>query len=193
MSVMSLLVTIVLSWIASVQSTWALSESEIRSSIQGILKIRHPSETAEWWRALGPAAPAVIVSMYSSETNIYRRIRLLDALGWFDDSQGTQLLKREAQNSANHVIQNAALQALATSQGAREQEFFSKVMDNDAPEARVAVGKGLISSRDTQAHLLAEEMMKKEKESWVTAKLQAHRNRALLRKNTLLQRRGHSF
>src|SRR4051812_42313460 len=115
----------------SITPAWALSESEIRSSIQSILKIRHPNESGEWWRALGPETPRIIVALYNEDGNIYHRIRLLDALAWFDDSTATQLLKQESQNEANQVIQSAALQSLATSQGGQEQEFLSKAMNSN--------------------------------------------------------------
>ena len=115
---------------------WALTDLEIRNEIQGVLKIRHPSESAIWWKSLGPHAPNVIISLYQESQNIYHRVRLIDALSWYDDPGAIEFLKNEAETQKNHVIQAAAVRAIGTSQGVKEREYLSDSLQNESLQVR---------------------------------------------------------
>jgi HEAT repeat protein len=163
--------------------TFAQDDDTVRYSIQAVLKVRHPTDNADWWRALGPTAPLTIISLYGEDKNIYHQIRLLAALAWFNLPEATQLLKQEAQSNSNSVIQNTALRALATSQGEREEDFLNQAIKSDDPQKRLAVANGLAASESPRSQTIIRSMLKNEQTEWVAVKIRknlkgAHRTNA---------------
>src|SRR5436305_8117694 len=96
------------------------STDAIQHQIESVLAQRHPTDTPEWWRSLGPPAPAVIISMYQNTSHIYHRLRLLGALAWFDDPVAVDFLKKQAESSGDDVVVSAAIKSVGISQGAKE-------------------------------------------------------------------------
>ena len=148
----------------------ALTDGEVRESIQTVLSTRHPQENADYWRSLGPNAPDVIIALYKEEKNVFKKVRLIDALAWYDSANATYFLKQESENSANQVLQRSALRALAIAQGSREEEFLSHELDKSSPSTRVSVGKAL-RRRGASEREVAKRLVQREKNEWVKQQL----------------------
>src|SRR5580765_4933651 len=101
-------------------SSEPLDETQVRSKVAEALQGRHTDQSADWWHGLGSGAPRVIASMYESEPRTHRKLRLLGALGYYDDAGGVALLKREAQTTKNSVVRQTAIRALTQSQGMKQ-------------------------------------------------------------------------
>ena len=165
-------------------TSWALSDSEIRDSVQATLEVRHPSDSGDWWRSLGSNAPGVIMSMYRETNVIYHKIRLMDALSWYDNEEATRFMKSEAENNSNQVIKNAAIQALVKSQGMKEKTYISNVLEKGSVHSRVAAARALDQVEDPQAGQLVERFVKRESGGWAASKVERSRS---LRQHQSLQ------
>ncbi|MFZ9596128.1 MAG: HEAT repeat domain-containing protein [Bdellovibrionia bacterium] len=123
-------------WVFFEASSWALSRAELRESIESTISMRHPQETGEWWQSLGPSAPEVMIEMIQSETRVYRKIRLLDGLAWFDDPKVVEFLKHFADAHPDTILAQSALSSLARSQGEKERKFLEKGLNSADPGTR---------------------------------------------------------
>jgi hypothetical protein len=151
---------------------WARSEAEIRQDIQAALSQRTPGESPEWWRALGPDAPPVIIRMYGESRNAYHQTRLLEGLSWFDqDRSAVEFLKTQARLSSNDVIRNAAITSLGISQGAREESFIADFLKDADPQTRLAAAQALARMRTPSAEARLKTYLEEEKTPWIRQKL----------------------
>jgi hypothetical protein len=107
-----------LSFVSTV--VWAKTDEEIEEAISFALSQRHPREGQAWWRDLGPGAPRVIIKMYQATTNTYQHMRLIQGLGWFNDSAGVDFIKQQAQSSLEGPVRNAAIRTISITQGVNE-------------------------------------------------------------------------
>ncbi len=154
---------------------WAHSEYEMRENISQVLSHRHPSESGTWWKSLGPSAVPVILQMYQEEVNIYRRIRLLDALAWFDVPDAVQFLKRTANESSNDVIKCSAVNSIIRSQGMREERFISKVLRSESSSLKITAARALDELEDERATHLVDEFLKEKGNSSFIQRVIIHR------------------
>src|SRR5690606_22072854 len=101
--------------------------------IRQVLMERHPTDGRDWWRALGPETPDVILSLYPETRNVNHRVRLVQALTWFPEHDGAaRFLKEQAEAKANNpVLRRAAVKSVAISRGEREVEFLSKFLKEE--------------------------------------------------------------
>lgn len=143
----------------------------LQNQIQSVIQERHPTDTPDWWKGLGPQAPAVIMSMYQSSSHIYQRIRLVEGLGWFDDSTATQFLKEQAQNATDDVIRNASITSIAISQGAKEEDFIANFLQSDDPETRYTAASALKRIGDARSRELLTGYLSTEKLAWLRDKV----------------------
>src|SRR4051812_15338306 len=115
---------VVVAFASAVSPAWSFTDSEIEQKVKGLLVQRHPSETGDWWTALGSNAPGVIIHMYQQTDNIYWQTRLVGGLAWFKDSpEAANFLKQQANTTDDGVIREVALSALGISQGPKELDF----------------------------------------------------------------------
>lgn len=155
----------------------ARSAAEIRSAIEATLAQRHPTDTPEWWKGLGPEAVPVIIAMAQSTKTAYHRVRLVEALRNFDDPAALAYLKQEAENPSKEggqeIVRNTAIKSVAQSQGAKETDFLSKFLAHAAPQTRLdaAVSLKEIAEGSPEARAKIEPRLKefesKEKTEWV--------------------------
>jgi hypothetical protein len=171
-----------------VSFVYASSEVEIRQAIQNVLKVRHPSESGNWWQSLGPTAPGIIISMYHESHSIYEKIRLVDSLAWFDDSAATHFLKNEAKNNPNRVIQSSAIRALSLSQGMKERDFLSQSLLNKDPVLRAETAKALSHISDPEADKMLGTFLAKEKNTRVSSEVDSYR--ATLSRNPIVYKKS---
>jgi hypothetical protein len=152
-------------------TAWGQEDSQkdlkIRESIQAILQVRHPTEDGNWWRSLGPQAPRIIMEMYENSTNIYHRVRLMNALAWFDNPDSAQFMKKEMNQTSNQVIRNSAIQSVIRSRGMKEKKFISTVLENENPQSRIAAAEALGMVEEPEAQEMVSKLMSKEKDTWV--------------------------
>ena len=149
----------------------AWSEGEIRTAIEATLKIRHPDETGDWWRSLGVNTPAIIISMFKEDNNIYRQIRLVDALAWFDNPTTVEFLKEQATHHDNNIVRRAANRSIGISQGVKEKAFLKRGLESSDPRTRLATAKLLNDLMDPAADRIVKEFLKTEKTNWISTTL----------------------
>lgn len=147
------------------------SESEISEMIQTVLETRHPTDTADWWKSLGPLAPRVIISMFEKSDHIYHRVRLVQALAWFGDSESVEFLKKLSRETENGVIRNASIKSVGASQGDKEVPFVSGFLEHSDPQTRLSAAEALKRMNSELSNLKLSTYMSQEKQQWVTEKL----------------------
>jgi hypothetical protein len=160
----------------SASLVWAYSDQEMIQQIQNTIAQRHPEDNASWWRSLGERAPDVIMGMYKSSTHIYYRIRLIEALGWFNRADVSSFLKEVAANESNRVLQNAAIRAVAKSQGMKEKEFFNQYLNHTDPVVRSETAKSISLLHDKNGDEMVGQFLSDEKTPWVVSRVKAHRS-----------------
>jgi hypothetical protein len=148
-------------------SVFAAESSLLEEVIKEKISERHPTDTPSWWRSLGSEAPKVMISLYDQESGIYQRLRLVEALGWFNDPEAIAFLKKQSENASQDVIRNGAIRAVGNAAGASEVEFIGKFLDHEDPQTRVAAGQALRKFSDPQAVALLRKFYDKESLPWV--------------------------
>jgi len=163
--------------ILSLNCAWGDSLSD---EIEAAISVRHPSETGSWWQSLGPRAPQVILSMVSQTDSIYRKVRLIDALAWYDNARATQWMKQAVDQNSNSAIQAAAVHSLIKSQGMKEKDFITHVLNSKDVQLRVTALKALSELsevNDPQASQLVDQFLGKENVTWAVDKVKKHKMR----------------
>ncbi len=140
----------------------------LEEKIQATIDQRHPTDTADWWRALGPDAVKTIIAMYDQTSQVYPRIRLIQGLGWFDDPDAVAFIKNQADNATDDVVRNASITSLSLSQGSREDDFIAKFLDNNDPQTRMTAALALKHlPDDPHAEELLIKYLASEKQGWI--------------------------
>jgi hypothetical protein len=140
---------------------------DLEEIIQEKISERHPTDTPAWWQSLGPDAPKVMMSMFERTTGTYPRLRLLDALGWFQDPDVIAFLKKQAENNKQGVLRNVAIRSVGNAAGASEVEFIGKFLTHEDPQTRTAAGQTLRKIQDPRATALLNKFYEKENLPWV--------------------------
>ncbi|MBY0469593.1 HEAT repeat domain-containing protein [bacterium] len=154
----------------TMDSGFSKTPQEIQQEISTVLMMRHSPAQADWWLRLGPGTSSVILSMYQSTTDAYRRVRLLEGLAWFsDDAEAVRFLKQQADGSDNTTVRNSAIKAVGQSQGVKEADFISKFLKSEDGQTRVAAARALMAMDDAGAQKLVDDYQKTEKQAWVLA------------------------
>ncbi|MCM2279488.1 MAG: hypothetical protein NDJ89_15540 [Oligoflexia bacterium] len=150
----------------------AAGDAEIQEQVGEIIRQRHPTDTPETWRGLGPAAPRNIIEMYLKSDHILHRVRLLQGLGWFDTPEASEFLKAQASATNEDAIRTTAVRSVAHSQGAKETEFLAKFLEHPDVQTRFAAADALKRLNDPRADELVASYLKKEKAPWIAGKLE---------------------
>lgn len=172
--VKKILLTLTITFLISQPLAFAKTEAEIEQAIQDVLSQRHPEDTPAWWRSLGKDAPTVIIRMYEKSTDIYHKLRLVQALAWFDDPQSVEFVKTQATSTEFGVVRNAAVKTVGISKGAEEIEFISKFLSHNDIQTRVAAAEALKRMGDARADAKVNAYLEKEKAPWVGQKLRGN-------------------
>lgn len=168
----SVLLLLVVFGLSSPSLAAAMSDSEIEEAIQTTLDMRHPKDTGEWWKSLGPSAPKVIIAIYGKTSSTYRRLRLVGALAWFkDDPMAAEFLKTQARETSDDVIRNGAIQSLAIADGTKELDFIAGYLTHSDPQTRLAAAQALRDMNDPRASERVEKFLREEKLPWVVSRL----------------------
>jgi hypothetical protein len=148
-------------------------DGELKAEIQEVLMQRHSNDTEAWWRALGPEAPGVIITMYGETTNSLHKIHLLQGLSAFpDDAQAAAFLKGESKSSTS-VIRGAALGALGASQGEKALDTLAEGLKNDDAQTRFAAAKAIRRIGTPSAMDVLNNYLKSEKVDWISKQVLA--------------------
>lgn len=172
----SLLVLIGLYWLGLSEVVSAKTEQEIRQSIDYILKQRHPQDTPQWWLDLGQEAPPIIIQMYEQTQNPYHQTRLIQGLGWFDDSVAVDFLKKLTESNES-MTRVTVLKTLGVSPGHQDLGLFEKFLKHEDPQTRLAAAQALQRKGDENPPLQAEtqrilsQYSQMEKQAWIVKKL----------------------
>lgn len=155
---------------------WSMTDEQVHQAIEDKLSERHPRDSANAWLALGPNAVPVIISMYGSTDYISHRVRLAQALGYFDDPRAADFLEKLAQSSGEDVVVNSSLRALGNSPRALgEEDFVSKFLKSDDPQTRLAAAEALNRAvekwGDAHAKDLIAAYLLQESQSWIVARV----------------------
>lgn len=160
---------------------WAWNDEELKNIIQNTIQMRHPRESGSWWRSLGPRAPKVIIQMYQGEGNIYYKLRLMDALAWFDDEDASFLIKKEIKNQTNQVIKNSAIFSLIQSQGLRERGLITQLLEGRNPHNRVVALRALKSLKNNAVQEFIKPYLVEEKDPGISSQANPKKIQKLMR------------
>jgi hypothetical protein len=150
----------------------AESDEQIKAAIEDVLSQRHPRDTPTWWRGLGENAPRIMIQLYQNSAKIYHRVRLLEALGHFDQSkEALDFLKQESQETTDDVLRNTAVLAVGRAAGEKELEFVEEFLTHKDPHTRYAAARAFQLMKGTRARDILTKYRTTEKTSWIIAKL----------------------
>lgn len=166
-------------------AAYSRTEAELEEAVRETLMSRHPDDTPEWWRGLGPAAPKVLMRMYEGESSVYHRMRLIEGLSAFvDDASAVGFIKEQADRTSEDVIRNNAIRMIglthypkagggggAGSAGSDEEDWLSHHLSHPDPHTRVAAATALRRAGSRAALAKVDRFMAEEKLPWVVAKL----------------------
>lgn len=152
----------------------ASAPEHIQEAIEETLAQRHPKDTAQWWRSLGPGAPPIIIRMYEESKQIFHRVRLLQGLGWFDDPVALEFIKKQGTVAdADSSIRNTVVKTVGVTQGVRELAFVSDFLKHPNPQTRWTAADVLRRMHDPRAEQALAEYLKGEKVEWIVSKVLA--------------------
>lgn len=176
--------TSTVSTVSSVTSAYAQSRSEIKKRIESVLQERHPTDTPTWWKRLGPETPSVLLEMANATSIVLHKVRMLEALAYFPkDRAAVVYLKEQAQSADNDVVRNTALFSLGESQGIQESKFLEGFLTHKDAQTRysaaLALQKIVQATQDEKVKQTLERYQKKEKATWILARLQGKQPKAL--------------
>jgi len=156
-------------------AAWAAtapSAEEIRESISTTLKERHPTDTGDWWRGLGPEAPAVIVAMAQETTSVFQRTRLVGALAWFDAPLGVEFLRSQIEGSPESSVRHAAMRSLGISQGDAALDFLLPYLQSKDVQTRMTAAQVLRRMPGERARGELDKYLKTEQVTWIARKVE---------------------
>ncbi|MCM0606887.1 MAG: HEAT repeat domain-containing protein [Xanthomonadaceae bacterium] len=156
---------------------FAQTHSEIRESINFTLSERHPTDSKESWLAMGVDTPSVIIEMIEAGEESYRRVRLLEALGYFQGTQVSDFLRKEAKRTKNHQYRLSAVKGLLRAEGERGVEFAKEYLQDEDVEVRIAVARALKSLDSTRADQVVADYLETEQTPWVKRKIQGEKSK----------------
>lgn len=117
-----------------------LNAAQIAAAIDQVLEQRHPTDTPQWWRSLGPEAPQVIEQKLASTTRVYQRLRLVQALGHFTDPAGLagriNVLKGIASSTSDDVIRHAAIRSVSDASRGGELDWIAGFLSHQDGQTR---------------------------------------------------------
>ena len=155
-------------------SGWTSAEGEIEEAVGEAIRQRHPEETGDWWRALGPGAPRVIITMYAEEKQSYHRVRLIEGLAWFPDvPEAVEFLRGQAVGAGPTVMRQSAIRSLGISQGAGAVALIAKCLADQDAQIRLVAAQTLRKIPGAEARAALNRYLSGEKAEWVVAKLRA--------------------
>jgi hypothetical protein len=156
------------SWASKVTRT----DDEIRQAVQTLVRDRHPKDTPAHWRNLGSRAPGIIQGMYDSENSTYRRMRMLEGLGYFtEDPNALAFVKKQAETDPNEVVRHAAMRSIGQNQAAAQEEWLGGFLKHDNAHTRLLAAEMLRKAATPSAEAKVAAMMDAEKTPWVLAAL----------------------
>ena len=151
----------------------AETDRQMRRAIQDVLSQRHPTEGEAWWRALGKNAPKVVTAMFKETEALYQKLRLVEALGYFDDPDAVKFLKSLFMSTTNSVVRQSVLRSLAMSQKMKEESFLTEALSDSDPHTRLAAALALRGTGEPNALTIVDNYKKGEKTAWVLTRLNA--------------------
>jgi hypothetical protein len=146
--------------------------SDLKKEIQSLLEDRHPSESREEWKKLGPGASSVILKMLESTRRVDHRARLISGLAAFQSPAVVRFLKKEAlSSSTDSILRSEALHSLGASQNVKELKFIAGYLKNEDPQIRLAAAETLKEMNHFQADTLLGDYVSHEKTAWIVSRL----------------------
>ncbi|MBS1958821.1 MAG: HEAT repeat domain-containing protein [Bdellovibrionales bacterium] len=160
---------LVLMLLAQIFPAQAMTESEIRGAVQGLISQRHPDHVEDFWASLGPDALPVLKKMYRESQSVTEKSWIMDGLSHYDDPSVGELLENDITRSQDEVMRKKMLASLIRSQGEAAYDFAQKYLDDEDPHVRQAVAQGLkqYGGNSPRVRKRLDDYMKGEKESWV--------------------------
>jgi len=126
----------------------AKAPEDVRKEVEDALMDLHPTQDASWWKALGPEAPPVLVKMYQETRDTFRKVRLLEGLGYFGEPSVGDFLKDQAQNAKENALTKTSIRSLGSSQGIKEESFISNFLHHKDAHIRLAAAQTLKNMHD---------------------------------------------
>jgi len=137
----------------------AADERPVNDGLRTLLSDRHYHASEEAVKKLGPGVNAALKKIASDESEpIFRRVRAVSALGYFDDDETSSFLENIARaNEWLVAIRWAALRSLARSKGDGSVELISGYLKDDNRFTRRVAGNSLQTIGSEKALRLLDE------------------------------------
>ena len=127
-------------------------EETIRRQVSLVIHERHPTDTPEWWRGLGPDAPPVLMAMYGETRNTHERTRLLLGLGWFgEDPAAVEFVKRETLKTDNKALRRAGVRSVGAAGRPEDTGFLAGFLEDADPDMRLAAAVALSARKGDES------------------------------------------
>ena len=150
-----------------------LTEDQIREQVQEMIVVRHPTDQEGDWLKLGSGAPSILISMYDAETISYRKLRILQGLGYFkEDPRAVEFLKKQVETSSDRVTRYHALRVIAEQYGEKEESFLGAFLDNEDPQIRRIAAQAFVKMNSPTARDRLAQFKKTEKVPWLKAEVE---------------------
>ena len=156
-------------------------ESYIREQVGQIIRERHPSDSRDWWRALGPTAPGIMIRMYHETDRMEHRMRLVSGLSWFDTAEVRDFLVDEAKGTDQTGIRIEAVKSLGQSQGTKSLDRMQEFLKHKDANTRLAAARALNrmmmqlrGERAKEVKEVLEKYLEREPLSWIKMSLAGH-------------------
>jgi hypothetical protein len=146
--------------------------AQIQTQVEELILDRHPEEEAQRWLALGPAAPTVLIEMFSREAVSFRKLRILHGLGFFkNDPLALAFIKSQADLAKDDVLRNQALRVIAFQQGEKEEEFLGGYLTHPDPQTRRVVARAFQGFKSESSQKKYKAYLSQEKVDWLKKEL----------------------
>lgn len=163
--------------VLSVSEAGAQSRDQIKESIEVTLSARHPDDKKETWLSMGAETPEVILEMLESGESGYRRVRLIESLGYFQSEKVSEFFRKEAKSSKNSQYKMSSIKGLLLSEGERAVEFAKEFLEDSDAEVRVSVARSLKYLGTVRAQQVVNDYLATEELAWVKRKIQSERSK----------------
>ncbi|GEM_PF-924487 len=111
----------------------AWTEGELREQIEARIKDRHPHPDSEFWLSVGKSGSKVLRELYSQTNSTYEKIRILESLVWFRESENTRFLKSVTNDEKTSILKSRALRSVALSEGLNEENYLVQMSHHSDP------------------------------------------------------------
>ncbi len=139
----------------------------------GLFTTDKPVDLA-WLKSRGGNVQTVLISMYGRDHKVRHRIKLLEALGNFNDTATVAFLKDRNVSTENRVLRLVAIRSLGQGMGRDSIEVLKGSLQDNDPHVRRQTAETLADLKTPESDALVQGFLAQEKADWVTSRVKKH-------------------